>query len=93
MDDEHSYYYYQKLTRVETCNLCSVLVNIHFSKYHIWKRKGYTNTSIRNIFDFEESFHTCLIQACTLSISHIVSETKGIQSVYLSEVLQSTKLE
>ena len=46
---------------VETCNSHSMLVNIHFSKYHIWKRKKLTNTSTRNMFGFAESFHKHLM--------------------------------
>ena len=31
-------------------------MNIHFSKYHIWKREELTNTSTRNIFGFAGIF-------------------------------------
>ena len=58
-----------------------MLVNIHFSKYHIWKRKELTNISTCNIFGFGEIFHC-----------KFFTETKEIQPVYLSEVLQSTEL-
>ena len=35
-------------------NSRSMLVNIHFSKRHIWKCEKMTNTSTCNIFGFEE---------------------------------------
>ena len=35
-----------------------MLVNIHFSKYHIWKGEELTNTSTCNIFGFTESSYS-----------------------------------
>ena len=66
-----------------------MLVNIQFSKYHIWKREELTNTSTRNIFGFAKNFKVVEFRPIHCKF---LTETKELQPVYLSEVLQSTEL-
>ena len=64
-------------------------MNIQFSKYHIWKREEFTNTNTHNIFGFADVSY---LLNSGLYACKFLTETKEIQSLYLSKVLQSTEL-